>query len=90
VKKVLRDGTVYERARFLRTTCKCCGRELSKEQINGNQKFCNKNCRTIFTRRHNKKYGLTKKQRFRLHDESLMEYGNGFSNETKHQGEQWH
>lgn len=39
------DGHVFTKARFLRTTCKRCGKPLSKDQVIGGAKFHNKNCR---------------------------------------------
>lgn len=39
------NGITYTKARFLRTTCKKCGKELSHSQIMQGSKFCNKQCR---------------------------------------------
>ncbi len=43
--KVLKDGTVYKKAKFLRTTCKSCREELTKENINKGYYWCNIKCR---------------------------------------------
>jgi len=55
VEKKLTDGTIYKKARFLRTTCKYCGKELTKDLINNNYKWCNKKCKKKFVIRTNKK-----------------------------------
>jgi endogenous inhibitor of DNA gyrase (YacG/DUF329 family) len=49
------NGTVYKKARFLRTTCKTCGKQLTKDLINNNYSWCNKKCRAIWISRNNRK-----------------------------------
>ena len=50
--KILSDGTVLKKARFLRTTCKQCCKELPKDVIMREGKFCNKSCRGKFIATH--------------------------------------
>lgn len=90
MEKILKDETVLTKAKFIRTTCKNCNKELPKSVIFSGGKFCNKKCRKQFTYNYNKKYGLTKKQREALYEKELMSWGSNFSNETKHQGSQNH
>jgi len=49
MEKILSDGTVLEKARFWRTTCKACRKELPKSIIMNEGKFCNKLCRRNWT-----------------------------------------
>jgi hypothetical protein len=48
--KILSDGTVLTKARFWRTTCKQCRKELPKSVIMNEGKFCNKLCRFNWNR----------------------------------------
>ena len=49
--KTLSDGTVIEKARFIRTTCKYCGKELSKGSIFGGYSWCDKKHKIAYIRR---------------------------------------
>ncbi len=80
--KTLSDGTVIEKARFIRTTCKYCGKELSKGSIFGGYSWCDKKHKIAYIRRCNRKNGLNEKQRERLHEKQMMRFGSSFSNET--------
>lgn len=53
--KTLKDGTIYHNAKFLRTTCKYCGKQLTKELINNGYYFCDKLHKKLFVRRSNNK-----------------------------------
>lgn len=55
--KILSDGTVITKAKFWRTTCKQCGKEMPKDIIMNGGKFCNKLCRRNWTsKRHPPKH----------------------------------
>ena len=43
--KILADGTILTKARFTRTTCKQCRKEMPKSIIMSGGNFCNKLCR---------------------------------------------
>ena len=49
------EGVVFKNARFLRTTCKNCGKDLSLNQVKQEKKWCNKECNVAFQRK-KKKY----------------------------------
>ncbi len=53
--KMLKDGTVLTKARFIRTTCKNCSVEMDKSIILNGGKFCKKKCRIEFIRKNKKK-----------------------------------
>ena len=50
--KYLSDGTVLTKSRFWRTTCKHCRKELPKEIIVSEGKFCSKLCRQSWNTKH--------------------------------------
>ncbi len=43
--KILSDGTILTKARFIRTTCKQCRKEMPKSVIMSGGNFCNKSCK---------------------------------------------
>ena len=45
------NGIVYKKAKFLRTTCKYCGKELNHGLILQDKKFCNKTCNNKYSQR---------------------------------------
>ena len=49
--KILSDGTVLTKAKFWRTTCKSCRKEMPKSIIMSGGNFCNKSCRASFNPR---------------------------------------
>lgn len=49
------NGRVYHKAKFLRTTCKNCGKELSHDKIMQGYKWCNKKCRSLWLQKQSKK-----------------------------------
>ena len=63
--KILSDGTVLTKARFIRTTCKSCRKEMPKSIIMSGGNFCNKLCRSLWNKKSHKprpKYGYEKDQ----------------------------
>lgn len=49
------NGVIYTKARFLRTTCKNCGKQLSNDSIERGYKWCNKACNLAFKPRKGKR-----------------------------------
>ncbi len=49
------NGRIYKKARFLRTTCKACGKELSHCSIMSGYGWCNKKCKQLWIQKQNKK-----------------------------------
>ena len=63
MEKILSDGTVLIKARFIRTTCKQCRKEMPKSIIMSGCNFCNKSCRNLWNKVSHKskpKYGYEK------------------------------
>ncbi len=56
------NGKTYTKAKFLRTTCKNCRKDLPTEVIDREGKFCNKPCNRAFQAKQKKKYRKVKKQ----------------------------
>jgi len=52
------NGILYKKAKFLRTTCKKCGKILDNSIIKNGGKFCNRKCRLKFI--------ISKKRRFKI------------------------
>lgn len=46
------NGITYTKARFLRTTCKNCGKALSHSSIVSGYKWCNKKCNIAYKSKH--------------------------------------
>ena len=42
------NGITYKKAKFLRTTCKNCRKDLPHKIIMKEGKFCNKKCNQLF------------------------------------------
>lgn len=53
--KILKDGTILTKAKFWRTTCKQCRKELEKNIIMQEGKFCNKKCRINWQKKYSKR-----------------------------------
>jgi len=49
------EGVVFKKARFLRTTCKNCGKDLSLAQVKQEKKWCSKECNALFQKKKHKK-----------------------------------
>lgn len=49
------NGITYRKAKFLRTTCKYCGKELSHDKIMSGYSWCNKKHKKLWIQRQNKK-----------------------------------
>jgi len=51
------EGVVFKKARFLRTTCKNCGKDLSLNQVKREKKWCRVECNVEFqVKQKNKRY----------------------------------
>ena len=49
------EGVVFRKARFLRTTCKNCGKDLTLNQVKQEKKWCSKKCNVDFQRKNSKR-----------------------------------
>lgn len=67
------DGILYTKAKFLRTTCKNCRKQLSKEFINNHSNFCSRICRVSFVRKSQVKGGRKKAEK--VYEKHLMSFG---------------
>ena len=49
------EGVLFKKARFLRTTCKNCGKSLTLKQVKKEKKWCSCECNLLFVKKKHKK-----------------------------------